>query len=147
MRLAPLILAVACLQARPLIGQQPGSVGEVFLARELATPPRLQASPMRYHPKEAFSRSVKVRIQFVVDTTGAPEPRTMRVTNAPDSAFAVAARLTVLAREYRPWYFRGTAVRVLVEDTLRFKGDDVRCDDLIASHGTTLCVDTLATTH
>ena len=143
MRLPHLLLILALVPVTSVRAQSQAPDGEVFLARELAHPPRLQGNRVLYFPADSFSRKVRVRVQFVVDTIGLPVPGSLRVTEAPDSSFAEATRMTVLARHYLPGTFRGNKIRVLMEDRITFKPTARPCNSLIDAHGQALCVDSL----
>jgi hypothetical protein len=143
MHLAPLLVVSALGIAGHLQAQVGASEGEVFLAAEIDTPPHLMASLRRYHPKDHLERSARVRVQFVVDTVGLADPGAIRISDAPDSTFDAAARMTILAREYLPGSTRGLKVRVLMEETMRLRGKDVRCDYLIQAYNVALCADSL----
>jgi hypothetical protein len=121
--------------------------GDVFLAQDLDTPPRLQVSHARYYPKNQLNQSGRVTIRFVVDTIGLPEPASIRFVHAPDSAFAEAARLTVLAQEYEPGATRGQKVRTLLDYEVRFKPNGTSCSLAIVSRGVALCADSLNAGH
>ena len=123
----------------PLPAHSQAISGEVFLARELATPPRLQGPDIRYRPQAVASERLQVMLSFVVDTAGVPEPGSVRVTTTPDSAYAKAARLTILRRRYRPGAFRGIKVRVLIEDRLTFKPEATPCDSVVEVDNESLC--------
>jgi len=121
MRLPALLLILALAPAALVQAQSRAPDREVFLARELANPPRLRGYHVLYYRAEPLNRKVQVRVQFVVDTAGLPVPGTLRVTGAPDSSFAEATQMTVLARRYLPGWFRDTKIRVLMEERIIFE--------------------------
>ncbi len=147
MRLFALLLAAAFFIVGPLRAQVTATEGEVFLAAELDRPPRLTSVHMRYHPRDRLDQNAVVVLQFVVDTLGHPEPGSARILGDPDSLFAVAATMTVLASEYSPGKSRGLRVRVLMQDTVRLRAKDSRCDFLVAVNGAALCADSVIAGH
>ena len=54
-------------------------------------------------------------IQFVVDTLGAPQPRTFRALRVTDSALVAEARRTFSSWRYAPALLNGCRVRQLVQ--------------------------------
>jgi TonB family protein len=61
-----------------------------------------------------------VMLEFVVDTLGVVEASTMHVVSATQEGFRAAAVEAVLATTFSPARVRGTAVRQLVRQQLRF---------------------------
>ena len=62
----------------------------------------------------------RVVVEFVVDTLGQVEPRTLRVVSSSHPAFDQAARDAVLGTRFRPARARGVPVRQLARQQLRF---------------------------
>jgi TonB family protein len=61
-----------------------------------------------------------VVVEFVVDTLGRAEPRTLRVVSSTHPAFEQAARDAVLGTRFRPARARGASVRQLARQQLSF---------------------------
>ena len=62
----------------------------------------------------------RVVVEFVVDTLGRAEPRTLRVVSSSHPAFDQAARDAVLGTRFRPARARGLPVRQLARQQLSF---------------------------
>jgi outer membrane biosynthesis protein TonB len=135
------ILALALLHTVPLAAQAAGNDSYVIPARELSLPPRLLQANARYYPAQQRSRAATVSVQFVIDTAGAPDARSIKVIRSPDSTFAEAARLTIAAQEYKPGYLRGLPVRTLMDYQVSFKPGSVSCDQTTTSRMIVFCVD------
>jgi len=76
----------------------------------------------RYPPAlEQAGITGHVELEYVVDTTGRAEPGSLRTLVTTHPAFEAAAQATVLASRYRPARLRGSVVRQLVRQTLRFR--------------------------
>lgn len=63
----------------------------------------------------------RVRVQFVVDTTGRAEPNSIRIVQSPNPGFNDVVKNSVLHTLFRPGRVRGHAVRVLIELPFDFK--------------------------
>jgi TonB family protein len=63
----------------------------------------------------------RVELEYVVDTLGRAEPRSVRALVSTRPEFEAAAREAVLASRYRPARLRGRLVRQLVRQTLSFR--------------------------
>jgi hypothetical protein len=110
-------------------------------------PPSLKETRVRYYPQALLDSAGKVALKFIVDSAGHPEPGSIEVTKASDSAFVEAARLTVLAQEYRPGSDHGRSVRANWSDEIRFKPGKMSCAVVLTSHGPPLCVDSASAKH
>jgi hypothetical protein len=62
-----------------------------------------------------------VRLEFVVDTLGRAEPRTIRVIGSSAESFVNAAVAAVVTCAYRPGLIGGKRVRVRVQQDIRFR--------------------------
>lgn len=63
----------------------------------------------------------RVVLQFVVDTAGRVEPETITALEASHPAFMTSARQSIERSRFRPATFRGTRVRQLVTQVIRFR--------------------------
>ena len=65
--------------------------------------------------------TASVILEFVVDTTGRVEPTSLRTVFATDGRFIASARTAALAERFKPGRLSGRAVRVLVNQTVRYR--------------------------
>lgn len=120
--------------AVPLLGrpatqvEEPGGpegVGgtEVMRASLVQDPPELLAAPVPPYPALLREAGVEgqVMVQVVVDTTGRPEPGSLRVVESTNRGFDAAAVATVRGALFRPGRVWGRAVRVLVQVPVAFR--------------------------
>lgn len=152
MRLPLALLTLSLVSVAPAAAQSMGPTGGGGgtgggSTSQMPKPPSYQTTRVRYYPQALIDSSGKVSLKFIVDTAGHPEPGSIEITKASDSAFAEAARMTVLAQEYRPASDRGTNVRAASNFELKFKPGKMPCSVVITSRGTALCVDSLNTKH
>jgi TonB family protein len=96
--------------------------GETFLEAQVDDPPELiSAGPRRYPPVlERAGVGGRVIAQFVVDTTGHPEPAGFKVISSTNPAFNEPAREMIMKSVFRPGRVRGQAVRVQVQQAVSF---------------------------
>lgn len=96
--------------------------GQTFLEAQVDDPPRLlQPGPMRYPPVlESAGITGRVRLEFIVDTTGHAERPSIKVLEASHPAFAEPAKDLVAKSLFKPGRVRGQAVRVLVQQNVSF---------------------------
>jgi len=140
MRSRLLLIALGCLPLTAAKAQAaPPVVGEVFLAAEIERPPKLQRSLAHYFPAEESYGKARVTVEFVVDTAGLVEPNTVKIIQAPNSAFAEAARLTVVGQQYSAGATGGLLVRTIMTSEIKFKPGQVSCALVIESRGVRLC--------
>lgn len=103
-------------------GTGPVDLNQVFQEAVVDEIPERLAGPYPTYPpmlKEAGIQGTVV-VEFVVDTTGHPEPSSWRVISSPQNLFTTAAKDAVLRTIYRPGRMRGRAVRVLVRQPISF---------------------------
>ena len=85
--------------------------------------PELLAAPVPPYP--ALLREARVEglvtIEVVVDTTGRPEPGSLRVVQSDNAGFNAAAVATIRGALFRPGRVWGRAVRVLVRVPVAFR--------------------------
>lgn len=85
--------------------------------------PELLAAPVPPYP--ALLREARVEglvtVEAVVDTTGRPEPGSLRVVQSTDAGFNAAAVATIRGALFRPGRVWGRAVRVLVRVPVAFR--------------------------
>jgi len=96
--------------------------GETYLEAQVDDPPDLiSAGPRRYPPVlERAGIGGAVTAEFVIDTTGHPEPNEFRIINSTNPAFNEPAREMVMKSVFRPGRVRGQAVRVRVQQRVSF---------------------------
>ncbi|HEU4569705.1 MAG TPA: energy transducer TonB [Gemmatimonadales bacterium] len=95
---------------------------QVFLEAQVDDPPTLiSAGPQRYPEMlKAAGIAGRVVVQFVVDTTGHPDPASIKIISTPHQAFGPATRELVSKSLFRPGKVRGQAVAVLVQQAINF---------------------------
>lgn len=106
----------------PMVPEGEGSTG-VLMASLVQDPPELLAAPVPPYP--ALLREARVEgqvlVQVVVDTTGRPEPGSLRVVESTNGGFNAAALGTIRGALFRPGRVWGRAVRVLVQVPVAFR--------------------------
>lgn len=108
-------------EAPPASGQD-GSA-EVIPVRLVQDPPELLTAPVPPYPallREAGVEGVAM-VQVVVDTTGRPEPGSLRVVQSTNPGFDAAALATIRGALFRPGRVWGRGVRVLVQVPVAFR--------------------------
>ena len=85
--------------------------------------PELLAAPVPPYPALLRAAGVEghVMVQVVVDTTGRPEPGSLRVVESTNRGFDAAAVATIRGALFRPGRVWGRAVRVLVQVPVAFR--------------------------
>lgn len=82
----------------------------------------LEQPPVRYPPALAqASVAGRVELEFVVDTSGRVEPRSVRTLASTHPEFEAAARRAVLVSRFRPAHWRGRLVRQVARQSFRFR--------------------------
>jgi len=101
--------------ARPSMGEEP------LTAQVVDEPVVVLRQPAPRYPPGLAQAGIagRVELEYIVDTTGRAEERSLRTLTATHPAFEAAARASVLASRYRPARLGGT-VRQLVRQTLTF---------------------------
>jgi len=96
--------------------------GETYLEAQVDDPPELiSAGPRRYPPVlERAGIGGTVTAEFVIDTTGHPEPNEFRIINTTNPAFNEPAKEMIMKSVFRPGRVRGQAVRVRVHQRVSF---------------------------
>jgi len=96
---------------------------EVMTASLVQDPPELLVAPVPPYPALLREAGVEghVMVQVVVDTTGRPEPGSLRVVESTNRGFDAAAVATVRGALFRPGRVWGRAVRVLVQVPVAFR--------------------------
>ena len=97
--------------------------GALHLAGEVDVPVQVLASVTPRYPRalEAAGVPGRVVLQFVVDTAGGVEPRSVQIVEASDSAFAESSREALRTTRFAPARARGQVVRQLVRQTMVFR--------------------------
>ncbi|MFZ5624378.1 MAG: energy transducer TonB [Gemmatimonadota bacterium] len=98
--------------------------GQTFLQDEVDDRPEVVSVPQpRYPPLlEQAGIGGQVIAQFIVDTTGHVEPGSFKVIKTPHPAFEAPVREAIMKAVFKPGRMRGTAVRVLVQQPVTFRG-------------------------
>lgn len=80
------------------------------------------SQPMPRYPKslEVVGVEGRVAFEFVIDTTGAVEPASIRVLESTHEAFETAARVALTGAIFRPARLSGRPVRQLTRQAIRF---------------------------
>jgi TonB family protein len=89
---------------------------------DVGHPERL-GGPIPFYPP-GLQRAYKegtVIIEVVIDTTGTPEPQSVRALVASDSGFIPSARTTVLGSAFKPGRVLGRKVRTLVTIPITYR--------------------------
>ena len=96
--------------------------GATFLEAQVDDPPALlQQGPMNFPPMLASAGiSGRVKMEFIVDTTGHAERPSIKILETSHPAFAEPAREMIAKSLYKPGRVRGQAVRVLVQQSINF---------------------------
>lgn len=104
-------------------GTGPVDLTQIFVEAVVdEAPERLSGPPLRYPPLlQDAGIEGSVTAEFVVGTDGHPEHDTFKVISSTNRAFERPARDAILNSVYRPGRMRGTPVRVLVRQTVRFR--------------------------
>jgi len=86
-------------------------------------PPELLAAPVPPYPALLREAGVEglVTVQVIVDTTGRPEPGSLRVVESSNPGFDASAVTTIRGALFRPGRVWGRAVRVLVQVPVAFR--------------------------
>ncbi|HSC57987.1 MAG TPA: energy transducer TonB [Gemmatimonadales bacterium] len=99
-----------------------GPVGQTYLEAQLDDPPSVIAGGSVRYPPALQSAGIagSVDVQFIVDSTGHPEPGSFKVLKSTHPAFEAPAREAVMKTVFRPGKLHGQAVRVLVQQAVKF---------------------------
>ena len=95
---------------------------QVFLEAQVDDPPVIiTPGPMRYPEMlKAAGIAGRVVVQFVIDTSGHPEPESFKVLSTPHPGFTNAAREIVVKSVYHPGKVHGQPVRIMVQQPINF---------------------------
>ena len=111
-----------------IAGTSPGDVTARWPAGlrdelEVDRPVQLVEQPSVGYPPALAEAGVagRVELEFVVDTLGRVEPRSVRTLASTQPEFEAAARRAVLASRFRPAQWRGQAVRQRARQSIRFQ--------------------------
>jgi periplasmic protein TonB len=80
----------------------------------------LQPAPRYPGALEALGIEGQVIVEFVIDTTGKVQPRSIRILESTHPDFAAAARAAVAGTIFRPAHLSAHAVRQLTRQSVRF---------------------------
>lgn len=100
----------------------PDAIYEATTIMEGFEPAAVVSQPMpRYPPSlEAAGLEGRVMVEFVIDTAGRVEPRSIRAIESTHFAFEAAARAAVRASVFRPARLGAHPVRQLTQQMVRF---------------------------
>ena len=101
--------------------QQPDT-GAV-LGAALDAPPAIVKGPRLIYPIDLLrdGKQGLVVVEFILDTTGRAEPKSLRVISTPHMGFNLAAKAYVRDAEFTPALFQGRKVRALVQFPVTFR--------------------------
>jgi TonB family protein len=90
---------------------------------EVDDPVQLLEQPsVRYPPALAHAGVAgRVELEFVVDTLGRVEPRSVRTLASAQPEFEAAARRAILVSRFRPAHWHGQVVRQVARPSFRFR--------------------------
>lgn len=120
--------AGAPLQLRPVANSPKCSSATAFCIPDDSTivtdPPQIRFCPTPANPPATPIGTLwpgEVRIQFVIDTTGAAEPSSLTIEKSSDRHFDKAARQIILGCRYIPGRVGTRVVRVLAEQVVHIQ--------------------------
>jgi TonB family protein len=89
----------------------------------LDAPPVIQQAPQLSYPIDLLQsgKQARVIVQFVLDTTGHAERKSIRVVSAPYRGFSLPAKAFVRDAVFTPGVFHGRKVRVLMRYPVEFR--------------------------
>jgi TonB family protein len=95
---------------------------------EVDRPVQLVEQPSVGYPPALARAGVAghVELEFVVDTLGRVEPRSVRTLASSQPEFEAAARRAILASRFRPAQWRGQVVRQRARQSIRFQSTSSR---------------------
>jgi TonB family protein len=97
-------------------------VGESFTADQVDDPVQYLDGPPAVYPPVLKSAGIegRVSLRFVVGTDGRPEAGTIQVLSSTNKAFEPPAIEVIKKSRFKPAKIRGTPVRQLVDQAVRF---------------------------
>ena len=106
----------------PATGPGPSGVPGVYQEEDLTDSPVALHFPQPVYPPALKSAGIQgaVRIQYVVDVNGHVEPGSIVVVSTDHPFMAESVRAALLEARFRPGRVRGSPVRTLVRQTVRF---------------------------
>jgi TonB family protein len=107
---------------RLALGDRDSTAGP-FIAAAVDDPVAIIAQPAPRYPAALALAGIagRVELSYVVDTTGAVEPRSLRTRTSSHPAFEAAARASVMESRFKPARLQGQPVRQLVNQTITFR--------------------------
>lgn len=152
MRISMLIAGLSLAVAGPLAAQSMDGGGMAagtggMSTMSMAKPPSFRNQLVKYYPQAKLDAEGKVSLKFIVGTDGHPEANSFEILKVSDSAFVEAARMMVMAQEYRPANDHGKDVRAYATTEVRFKPGKMACDVTIKGTSGMICVDSLKSSH
>lgn len=106
----------------PVITDQIVTGGQAYTSDEVDEPVNMTVSPVLRYPSSMQSVGIEgvVQLRYVVGTNGRVESNSITVVSSTNKAFEAAAIDAIRSARYSPAKVRGTPVRQLVQQTLRF---------------------------
>ena len=103
-------------------GTGPTVTGETFLDSQVDDPVQPINIPRPRYPPVLQQAGVsgRVELEYVVDTTGHAEPRSIRILTSTNAQFEAPAREAIQKGVFKPARIRGQAVRQLVRQAISF---------------------------
>jgi len=113
---------VTCLAVLLALTVQQPDTG-VILEAALDAPPTVVKSDLLIYPIDLLlsGKHGRVNVQFILDTTGRAERKSLRVISTPHMGFNVAAKGFVRDLELTPARFQGRKVRALIQYPVLFR--------------------------
>ena len=95
----------------------------VILQAALDSQPQLLNGPRLYYPLDLLLHGVQGRVvvQFILDTMGRAESRSIRIIKTPHMGFNLAAKEYVAGSRWQPAWFQRRKVRALMQMPIDFK--------------------------
>ncbi len=116
----PLRYALDCTDARGAPAQVPADYDGALVGSELEVPPRLTKLGRKEAPRGLEGQRGRVRLQFVVDTSGHVEPCTISAEEASDVRFVPSAANLILRSSFTPGEHGGRKVRAVMTQGISF---------------------------
>lgn len=107
---------------RSILDSVPFGVPGVYTEGDLTDSPVLVHFPQPVYPPALKAAGVEgqVQVAYVVDSDGHVEPESIIVVSSDHPHMSESVRVALRAARFRPGMVRGTAVRTLVRQTIRF---------------------------
>jgi TonB family protein len=106
----------------PILLPGPDSVVGVYREGDLSDPPVVRHFPEPVYPPALRTARVEgvVQVTYVVDSLGRVEPGSITIVSTDHPSMAESVRSALVRARFQPGKVRGTPVRSLVRQTIRF---------------------------